>query len=120
MSDRHTLTDDDALCAPGTVRLEDWHQDYPASATLVRSQRSPWRKATNVLLASFYVLLTFAQLDIPFTAWSQYEQQLGFSPGVLNSGAAFNHTGLAIGCFFLVPLVHKYGWRPLYLVSILI
>lgn len=45
------------------------------------------------------------------------ETQLGFSVDILNAGAAVNYGGLAIGCFFFIPLVHKYGRRPIYIVS---
>jgi MFS family permease len=76
-----------------------------------------WRKHVNFALVSLYVLLTFVQLDIGFTAWEQYQEELGFSIDLLNAGAAINYGGLAIGCIFFVPLVHKYGRRPLYLFS---
>lgn len=45
------------------------------------------------------------------------EEELGFSVDILNAGAAVNYGGLAIGCFFFIPLVHKYGRRPMYLFS---
>jgi MFS family permease len=45
------------------------------------------------------------------------EEELGFSVDILNAGAAVNYGGLAIGCFFFIPLVHKYGRRPIYLFS---
>lgn len=63
------------------------------------------------------MLLTFVQLDIGFTAWEQYQDELGFSIDLLNAGAAINYGGLAIGCIFFVPLVHKFGRRPLYIFS---
>lgn len=45
------------------------------------------------------------------------ESELGFSVDILNAGAAVNYGGLAIGCFFFIPLVHKYGRRPIYIFS---
>lgn len=75
------------------------------------------RKALNFALLCFYVLWTFVQLDIGFTAWGPMQAQLGFSTDVLNIGAAINYGGLAIGCIFFMPFVHKYGRRPLYLFS---
>ena len=36
---------------------------------------------------------------------------------IMNAAAAINYGGLAIGCFFMVPLVHKYGRRPMYIFS---
>ncbi|KHN95286.1 Major facilitator superfamily domain, general substrate transporter [Metarhizium album ARSEF 1941] len=76
-----------------------------------------WRKTVNFTIISFYVLMTFVQLDISFTAWGKYQEELGFSVGVLNAGTAFNYSGLAVGCFVFVPLVHKYGRRPFYILS---
>lgn len=75
------------------------------------------RKILNYTLVSFFVLWTFVQLDIGFTAWGPMEEELGFSVDILNAGAAVNYGGLAIGCFFFIPLVHKYGRRPIYLFS---
>lgn len=75
------------------------------------------RKALNFTLVSFFVLWTFVQLDIGFTAWGPMEAELGFSVDILNAGAAVNYGGLAIGCFFFIPLVHKYGRRPIYIFS---
>jgi len=61
--------------------------------------------------------MTFVELDIGFVAWQDYQTELGFTIGLLNAGAATNYAGLAIGCIFFIPLVHKYGRRPLYLFS---
>lgn len=61
--------------------------------------------------------MTFVELDIGFTAWEDYSTELGFSINLLNGAAAVNYAGLAIGCIVLVPLVHKYGRRPMYLFS---
>ncbi|PNY29218.1 MFS-type transporter [Tolypocladium capitatum] len=111
--------------APGTVALEDLHQStdrvmlhpVPTSDPNDPLNWTAWRKAINFGLVSFYVLMTFVQLDIAFTAWEQYRTELDFSTGLLNASAAINSAGLAVGCIFFVPLVHKYGRRPLYLFS---
>jgi MFS family permease len=71
----------------------------------------------NYTLVSFFVLWTFVQLDIGFTAWGPVQEELGFSIDILNAGSAVNYGGLAIGCFFFIPLVHKYGRRPMYIFS---
>src|ERR1700761_3217523 len=52
-----------------------------------------WRKALNYGLVCFYVLITFAELDIGFTAWEQYQEELGFGVGLLNAAAAVNYAG---------------------------
>lgn len=75
------------------------------------------RKVVNFTLVSLYVLFTFVQLDIAFTAWGAYQTELGFSVNLLNGAAATNYAGLAVGCIFFVPLVHKYGRRPMYIFS---
>ena len=79
-----------------------------------------WRKHLNYALVSFYVLFTFVQLDVGFTAWEQYQTELDFSVDFLNAGSAINYGGLAIGCIFFVPLLHKYGRRPIYIFSIVL
>ena len=61
--------------------------------------------------------MTFVELDIGFTAWEDYETELGFTVNLLNSAAAINYAGLGAGCIVLVPLVHKYGRRPMYIWS---
>ena len=61
---------------------------------------------------------TFVQLDIGFTAWGPLETEFNFSLDVLNAGSAVNYGGLGIGCFFFIPLVHKYGRRPIYIFSV--
>ncbi|KAF2792382.1 MFS general substrate transporter [Melanomma pulvis-pyrius CBS 109.77] len=43
--------------------------------------------------------------------------ELGFSVDTLNQATAVGFTGLAIGCIFFIPFVHKYGRRSLYLFS---
>lgn len=78
---------------------------------------SPWRKNVNFGLVCIYVLFTFVQLDIGFTAWAQYQDELGFGIDTLNGSAAANYAGLAVGCIFFLPLAHKYGRRPLYILS---
>ncbi|KAM3503796.1 hypothetical protein MY11210_008591 [Beauveria gryllotalpidicola] len=75
------------------------------------------RKAVNFSLVCLYTLLTFVQLDVGFTAWDQYSDELGFSEDTLNGSAASNYLGLALGCIAFIPLVHKIGRRPVYLFS---
>jgi MFS family permease len=79
-----------------------------------------WRKVLNFTLVSYYVLWTFVQLDIGFTAWGPLIGEFGFSVDNLNATAAVNYGGLAIGCIFFIPFVHKFGRRPLYLISVVL
>ena len=46
------------------------------------------------------------------------QAELGFSVDILNAQAAVNYSGLAVGCIFFMPLVHKYGRRPIYILSV--
>jgi MFS family permease len=78
---------------------------------------SSWRKTMNYTLVLFYVLMTFVQLDIGFTAWNAYVVELGFTYDLLNGAAAVNYAALGVGCILLVPVVHKYGRRSVYIFS---
>ncbi|KND92544.1 putative MFS-type transporter [Tolypocladium ophioglossoides CBS 100239] len=111
--------------APGTLALEDLHlssdqvilHPVPTSDPNDPLNWTTWRKTLNFGLVSCYVLLTFVQLDIGFTAWEAYQTELGFGINLLNASVAASYGGLAIGCIFFIPLVHKFGRRPLYLFS---
>jgi MFS family permease len=78
---------------------------------------SALRKTVNFSLVLFYVLMTFVQLDIGFTAWGAYTEELHFTYNLLNGAAAVNYAALAVGCIVLVPVTHKYGRRPVYIFS---
>ncbi|RAL06111.1 MFS general substrate transporter [Aspergillus ibericus CBS 121593] len=109
--------------APGTITLEDVHSTRvilfptPSADPDDPLNWSKARKTLNYTIASFFVLFTFVELDIGFTAWSQMETELGFTVDNLNAGVAANYGGLAIGCFFLLPLARKYGRRPIYILA---
>ncbi|OAA48789.1 Major facilitator superfamily transporter [Cordyceps fumosorosea ARSEF 2679] len=111
---------------PGTVKLEEGDlkklilHPTPTSDPNDPLNWSAPRKALNFTLVCLYTLLTFVQLDVGFTAWDQYSAELGFSDDTLNGSAAANYLGLALGCVALVPLVHKLGRRPVYLLSTLL
>ncbi|KAJ6080299.1 hypothetical protein N7467_010052 [Penicillium canescens] len=117
---------DETFWAPGTVALEDIHASRDQLVLFPTPSADPndplnWstaRKALNFTLVSFFVLWTFVQLDIGFTAWGPMQAELGFSVDILNAEAAVNYGGLAVGCIFFMPLVHKYGRRPIYIFSV--
>jgi len=75
------------------------------------------RKLLNFSLVGFYVLWTFAQLQVGSPSWGQLIAELRLSVNQLNNGVAISSAGLAIGCMVFMPFVHKYGRRPLYLIS---
>ncbi|OQE11548.1 hypothetical protein PENVUL_c002G00772 [Penicillium vulpinum] len=117
---------DETVWAPGTVKLEDIHRSGDQLVLFPTPSADPndplnWstsRKMLNFTLVSFFVLWTFVQLDIGFTAWGPIQEELNFSVDILNAQAAVNYGGLAIGCIFFMPLVHKYGRRPIYIFSV--
>jgi MFS family permease len=124
-----TTTDESGyVFAPGTVTLEDLHRTNDQLVLQPRPTSDPndplnwgkWRKALNFGLVCYYVLWTFVQLDIGFTAWGPLIEELGLSINTLNASAAVNYGGLAIGCIFFIPFVHKYGRRPLYIISVVV
>ncbi|RMZ78268.1 hypothetical protein DV737_g3983, partial [Chaetothyriales sp. CBS 132003] len=125
MADREDLN---YTWAPGTVAIEDAHPSGHSIILQPKPTTDPndplnwsWgRKVLNYALVSYYVLWTFVELDIGFTAWGTMIEELGLSIGNLNTGVALNYAGLGFGCLFFIPFVHKYGRRPLYLISVLV
>ncbi|KAK5058915.1 hypothetical protein LTR84_011179 [Exophiala bonariae] len=122
---RHEHDGHPSTWPPGTITLEDLQgarakvilHPIPTSDPNDPLNWATWRKALNFTIVCFYVFMTFVELDIGFVAWEAYQTELGFTVDLLNAGAAVNYAGLAIGCIFFIPLVHKYGRRPLYLFS---
>ncbi|KAI8650814.1 MFS domain-containing protein [Fusarium keratoplasticum] len=114
--------------APGTVIIADRDELINGAILHPTPTDDPndplnWsalRKAVNFALVSLYVLLTFVQLDIGFTAWEQMQGELRFSVDQLNGSAAVNYAGLAVGCILFIPFAYKYGRRPVYLFSALL
>lgn len=109
--------------APGTVALKDRHASkinlfpVPTSDYDDPLNWKPFRKFLNFGIVCSYILWTFVQLDIGYTAWGPMLEQINTDVNVLNYSAAGNYAGLAVGCIFFMPFVHKYGRRPLYLFS---
>ncbi|GAT19899.1 sugar transporter [Aspergillus luchuensis] len=116
-------SEQEPIWAPGTVTLEDIHGSSvvlfptPSNDPDDPLNWSKARKALNYTFVSLFVLFTFVELDIGFTAWGPMETELGFTVDQLNAGTATNYGGLAVGCFFLLPLARKYGRRPIYIFS---
>ncbi|OAP58482.1 hypothetical protein AYL99_07572 [Fonsecaea erecta] len=78
---------------------------------------SKWRKALNFTLANIFVLFTFVLLDISSVAYGSYTVDLNITYSTFTVASAVGFTGLAIGCVLFIPFVHKYGRRPIYLLS---
>ncbi|KAJ3497476.1 hypothetical protein NLG97_g1872 [Lecanicillium saksenae] len=112
---------------PGTVILKDDQELSQSPAAILHPVPTAdpddplnWsfrRKTLHFTLVNFYVFLTFVQLDLGGAAWHAYQQELGFTVDFLNATVAYNYVGLACGCIILIPLVYKYGRRPIYLLS---
>lgn len=109
--------------APGTVALKDRTSTkvnlfpIPTSDPDDPLNWSSIRKFTNYAIVCSYILWTFVQLDIGYTAWGPMIDELDTTVDILNAAAACNYAGLAVGCIFFMPFVHKYGRRPLYIFS---
>lgn len=109
--------------APGTVALRDRSSTkvnlFPIPTTDPDDPLnwSSARKFTNYAIVCSYILWTFVQLDIGYTAWGPMIEQLGTTVDILNDAAASNYAGLAVGCIFFMPFVHRYGRRPIYIFS---
>lgn len=56
-------------------------------------------------------------LDIFPIGFDSYMNDLGIPYQILNDSTAANYAGLATGCLIFIPLVHKYGRRPFYILS---
>ncbi|KAF9890170.1 hypothetical protein FE257_006331 [Aspergillus nanangensis] len=110
---------------PGTILLEDRHNSAsefvlhppPSDDPDDPLNWSPLRKAVNFGLTCSYVLFTFVLIDINSLAYRGYIQELGLTYATFNQASASNFAGLAVGCLLLIPCVHKYGRRPIYLIS---
>ncbi len=77
-----------------------------------------WRKTVSMCLVLVYVTLTFAQLNIGTVAFGQYQAALGFNIDDLNRGQALGYAGLGCGSVLFIPLMNKYGRRPIYILSL--
>ena len=76
------------------------------------------RKAFSIGLVLLYVILTFVQLDVGVIAFGQYQSELGFDINTLNSGQAMGFAGLGLSSVIFIPLMNKYGRRPVYIASL--
>jgi MFS family permease len=68
-------------------------------------------------LTCSYVCFTFVLIDINSLAYRGYITELGLTYATFNIASGCSFIGLAFGCLFLLPCVHKFGRRPVYLIS---
>ncbi|KIY02982.1 uncharacterized protein Z520_01447 [Fonsecaea multimorphosa CBS 102226] len=110
---------------PGTVLLHDLQKSsteivlhpIPTADPNDPLNWSRWRKALNFALANVFVLFTFVLLDISSVAYGSYTVELHITYSTFTVASAVGFTGLAVGCVLFIPFVHKYGRRPIYLLS---
>lgn len=87
--------------------------------TLLQNWSKP-RKAIVFTLCLFYVLFTFVLLNVGAVAFGALAVDIDLTYDNYNAAIASNYAGLAVGCVLFIPLVHKYGRRPIYLLSLVI
>ncbi|KAJ5665545.1 uncharacterized protein N7477_007993 [Penicillium maclennaniae] len=113
---------------PGTILLEDRSASQSGiilSPTPSDDLDDPlnWsrlRKAINFGLTCTFVLFTMVLIDINSVAYREYMTELDLTYSTFNNAIGANVAGLAVGCLVLIPFVHKFGRRPLYLISALV
>ncbi|OQE31732.1 hypothetical protein PENSTE_c001G03975 [Penicillium steckii] len=113
---------------PGTVRLESTvhpsghiePHPVPTDDPNDPLNWSPWRKHLNFGLAGLFVVVAFIQVSNVYVAYTPYAADLGLTYNQYNNCLAVNYAGLAFGSYFFMPFVHRYGRRPMYLVSLAI
>ena len=64
--------------------------------------------------------MTFVLIDIFGVGYDAYVEQWGMTFEDYNNIAASSYAGLAVGCVLFIPLVYKFGRRPIYLVSLIV
>lgn len=64
--------------------------------------------------------MTFVLLDISGVSYNDYVEEFGMTYDDYNNITAANYAGLAVGCVLFIPLVYKFGRRPIYLASLAI
>lgn len=71
----------------------------------------------NFGLTCSYVVFTFVLLDVGTVANRRYEDYLHLYMKAFNKASGASYAGLAIGALIFIPCVHKFGRRPVYLIS---
>ncbi|KAL3471439.1 major facilitator superfamily domain-containing protein [Aspergillus californicus] len=113
---------------PGTVLLEDRRASHtelilspaPSDDPDDPLNWSPLRKGVNFALTCSYVCFTFVLVDINSLAYRGYIAELGLTYATFNMASGSNFIGLALGCLVFLPCVHKFGRRPIYLLSAIV
>ncbi|KAE8138905.1 major facilitator superfamily domain-containing protein [Aspergillus pseudotamarii] len=109
--------DSEDVFPPGTTKLEErqgLESEFKLSPTPSDDpddplNRSPLRKAVNFSLTCSYVFFTFVLVDFNSLAYRGYMSELGLTYATFNQASGSNFAGLAIGCLFFIPCVHRFA-----------
>jgi MFS family permease len=71
----------------------------------------------NFGLGCSFVFFTFVLINVIYIPYQELVEQLGFTFDTFNTAVALAFTGLATSSVLLLPLLHKFGRRWLYLVG---
>lgn len=119
----------DMAFPPGTVRLEDLHQQHVEVILQPQPSSDPndplnwptWRKHLNFGLVSLYVVVVFALINMMPVTWGPMAVEYSsFTFDVLNNSYAAGCGALCLGGVVLIPFALKYGRRPVYILSLLL
>lgn len=108
---------------PGTVVLETSPtaeitlQPVPTSDPNQALNWASWRKHFNFFQVCFFTLMAFTTACVSSVMWGPWQRDYGWTIDQLNNSYALSVAGLGLGCPVFIPFVHKFGKRPVYLVS---
>ncbi|KAJ5933681.1 hypothetical protein N7454_006010 [Penicillium verhagenii] len=113
---------------PGTHLLENDHSNGNEKPELILKPTpsadpedplnwSTLRKTVNFGLTCSYVVFTFVLLDVGSIVIEYYELDLHLFTKAQNKSSGASYAGLAIGALIFIPCVHKFGRRPIYIIS---
>lgn len=108
-----------------TIQMIPWLAPNKAldHRALLLTTPQTWSKARKAIiftLCLFYVLFTFVLLNVASVLFGPLAVEIGLTYDDYNAAIASNYAGLAVGCIIFIPTVHKYGRRPIYLLSLVI
>lgn len=71
----------------------------------------------NFTLASFFVFFTFVALNVIYIPYASLSKGLGFTYSTFTTASVLAYAGLATGSVLFIPSLHKFGRRPIYIIS---
>lgn len=113
---------------PGTIFLQhDGHQNRAEIILHPTPSNDPnqplnwplWYKIWNFVIVLFYILNIAAATDIGTVIYGDQMDELGITFSEQNVAFGLNTAGLAVGVVLEMPLVLKYGRKPVFIISLL-